>query len=293
VDGRPLRPLVRVKARIQGSGRAADLGVVTVRPVAAIVPTYVRKPEELDVLLRCLVSLKATAPQAMVLVVDDHSPAPELVHQLQVAADELGIAFVAKDENTGFAQTVNVGLELARAEGWDAVLVNADIEFTERGWLERMQARTDTQGRPAAVVGARLLYPNGLIQHAGIFFSLLRRDFFHRFHFGPADLPEAQEPCRCPVTAALKLIRHETLETVGIYDPEFQLAYEDVDYCLRVFEAGLDCIYEPTVTAIHHESYFRKRNPTAKIRAWSLQSQARLISKWTNFDMSRFTPDPL
>jgi GT2 family glycosyltransferase len=266
---------------------------VTVRPVAAIVPTYLRKPEELDVLLACLVSLKATAPHAMVLVVDDCSPVPALVHQLEVAADEIGVAFVAKDRNTGFAQTVNVGLELARAEGWDAVLVNADIEFTQPGWLERMQARTDTQGRPAAVVGARLLYPNGLLQHAGIFFSLLRRDFFHRFHFGPGDLPEALEPCRCPVTGALQLIRHETLETVGLYDPDYKLAYEDVDYCLRVFQAGLECIYEPTASAMHHESYFRKRNPTAKIRNWSVESQARLIAKWSHFDLSRFTPDPL
>ena len=57
-----------------------------------------------------------------------------------------------------------------------------------------MRARTDTQGRPAAVVGARLLYPNGLLQHAGVYFSRLNRGFAHRFNHGPGDLPEAQLP---------------------------------------------------------------------------------------------------
>jgi GT2 family glycosyltransferase len=265
---------------------------VSTRPVAAIVPSYLRKPEELDVLLRCLVSLKATARQAMVLVVDDHSPARDLLGQLESVADEIGVTVVAKEENSGFSRTVNVGLKIARDEGWDAVLVNADIEFHQAGWLERMLARTDTHGRPAAVVGARLLYPNGLIQHAGIYFSLLRRDFFHRFHFGPGDLPEAQQPCRCPVTGALQLIRHETLMGVGLYDEGFRLSFEDVDYCLRVFEQGLECIYEPTVCALHLESYFR-RNHDKKIREWTLKSQARLLNKYAHLDLSRFTPDPL
>jgi GT2 family glycosyltransferase len=266
---------------------------VSTRPVAAIVPSFLRKPEDLDVLLRCLVSLKSTAPQVMVLVVDDHSPNRELVAQLHAVSEELGITLACKDENTGFAKTVNIGLGLARAEGWDAILVNADIEFHEVGWLERMLARTDTQGRPAAVVGARLLYPHGLIQHGVIYFSLLRRDFFHRFQFGPADLPEAQRPTRCPVTGALQLIRHETLEAVGLYDEGFDLAYEDVDYCLRVFDAGLECIYEPTVCATHLESFFRGRDRTEQMKQWGLNGLRRLINKYATADFSRFTPEPL
>jgi GT2 family glycosyltransferase len=267
---------------------------VSTRPVAAIVPTYLRRPEELDVLLRCLSSLKTTAPQAMALVVDDFSPNRELVANLESVSDELGVAVVRKDENSGFARTVNVGLELARAEGWDAVLVNADIEFHQHGWLDRMLARTDSQGRPAAVVGARLLYPQGLIQHAGIYFSLLRRDFFHRYQYGPADLAEAQHPCRCPVTGALQLIRHETLETIGLYDEGFHLACEDVDYCLRVFDADLECIYEPTACAIHLESFFRGgSNRTPQMLEWGKKSLARLMRKYATMDFSRFTPEPL
>ena len=261
-------------------------------PALAIVPTFLRSQEELDVVLRGLVSLRHTAPDATVLVVDDHSPAEDLARLLELAADELGAAFVRADANAGFATTVNVGLELALANGMDAVLVNADVEFPEAGWLDRMRARTDTAGRPAAVVGARLLYPNGLLQHAGIFFSALARGFGHRFQGGPADLPEALVPARCPVTAALQLVRLETLATVGLYDASFGLAFEDVDYCLRVFEAGLECIYEPTVLAIHHEQYFRGKR-SKRTDELHQRSNELLLEKYAATDMGPWTPAAL
>jgi GT2 family glycosyltransferase len=266
--------------------------VSTIRPTLCIIPAFVRSAEELDVLLRCLVSLQATAPDAGVLVVDDCSPARELAVSLELACEELGIGFVANDENSGFSRTVNVGLEVAHAMGQDAVLVNADIEFPEAGWLDRMRERTDTEGRPAAVVGARLLYPNGLLQHAGVFFSLLTRDWLHRFRFGPANLPEALSPTRCIVTGALQFIRWETLDQVGLYDEGYRLCYEDVDYCLRVFKAGLECIYEPSVLAVHHESYFRK-TPSPTIKRWTAESTARMRRLWGAEDLSRWVPETL
>jgi O-antigen biosynthesis protein len=254
-----------------------------------VIPSYLRTPADLELLVRCLVSLWTTAPDAGVLVVDDGSPERSLVTQLAAATEELGYELIAKEENEGFSRTVNVGLRRALETGRDAVLVNADIEFHEAGWLDRMVARTDTQGRPAAVVGARLLYPNGCIQHAGVFFAPRTRAFWHRCQYGPGNLPEALVPVRCPVTGALQLIRHETLEAVGLYDEGFRMAYEDVDYCLRVFESGRDCIYEPSVCAFHHESVFRGR-ATPKIDAWQKESFLRLRAKWKGADMTVFAP---
>ena len=243
-------------------------------------------------LLRCLVSLATTAPDARVLVVDDRSPERGLVAGLKVACGELGFELIEQDTNEGFSRTVNVGLRRALAEGWDAVLVNADIEFIDAGWLDRMRERTDTEGRPAAVVGARLLYPNGLIQHAGVFLSLLNRDWLHRFHYGPNDLPEALVPCRCPVTAALQFIRHETLETVGLYDEGYRMCFEDVDYCLRVFDAGLECIYEPAVRAFHREKFFRGK-PSPVVERWTRESTLRMKAIWGGKDLSRWVPEVL
>src|SRR4051794_12455642 len=226
------------------------------------------------------------------MVVDDHSPERGLVATLALICEELGFELVAQPENAGFSRTVNVGLRHALVRGYDAALVNADIEFIDHGWLDRMRERTDVQGRPAAVVGARLLYPNGLIQHAGVFLSLLNRSGLHRFQSAPAALPEALVACRCPVTAALQFIRHETLVEVGLYDEEYRMSFEDVDYCLRVFEAGLECIYEPSVRAWHLESFFRSK-PSPQIRQWTLDSIARMRTLWGAKDMSRWVPEVL
>jgi GT2 family glycosyltransferase len=258
-------------------------------PCLAVVPTYLRTEADLDVVLRCLVSLRQTAPQADVLVVDDYSPEAHLVDLLQIAADELGVELHRRRVNGGFSRAVNAGLRRALDEGRDAVLVNADIEFHRSQWLEPMLARTDTTGRPAAVVGARLLYPNGLLQHAGVYFSTLSRAWGHRFTFGPADLAEALVPTACPVTGALQLIRHECLASVGIYDEIFRMGWEDVDYCLRVFASGRECVYEPAACAIHAESMFRSRAGEGQ-DGWELQSLRALHMKYPATETMGFRP---
>jgi GT2 family glycosyltransferase len=268
---------------------ADDPGVPDSLACMAVVPVYLRTAEDLDILLRCLVSLRETAPRADVLVVDDASPAAELVDMIAAAAGELGIELARRPVNGGFARTVNVGLRRALNERRDAVLVNADIEFHRSPWLEPMLERSDTTGAPAAVVGARLLYPNGLLQHAGLQYSTLHRFWGPRFAFGAGDLPEALVPSRCPVTAALQLIRHECLEAVGLYDERFRMGWEDVDYCLRVFESGRECIYEPRACAIHAESVFRSRKEEAH-EGWENESYRALNDKYAGYDLSAFMP---
>lgn len=262
----------------------------------AIVPIHLSGEEDLDVLLRCLVSLRQTAPQAEVLVVDDCSPSPKLVDLIEIAADELEIELHRRRDNGGFlrggfSRAINVGLRRAVDEGRDAVLVSPDIEFRRPQWLEPMLARTDMTGAPAAVVGARLLYPNGLLQHAGAYYSTLLREWSYRFRFGPSDLPEALAPCRCPVTGALQLIRHECLAAVGLYDESFGMGYyEDIDYCLRVFASGRECIYEPAACATHAQSLLGR--PKGEGEDSPEQKSLRTLNaKHPAAEVSRFRPD--
>lgn len=252
----------------------------------AIIPTFLRTPRDLAVALTCVASLRRTAPAAEVLVVDDCSPAAELLDELEVT----GVRLHRKPDNEGFSTTVNVGLREALERGADAVLVNADVEFIDDGWLDRMLARTNEHDdEPAAVVGARLLYPNGLIQHAGIFFSLLSRTFGHIYQYAPNDLPEAARVRTCPVTGALQLIRHETLAGVGLYDEDFRMGYEDVDYCLRVFLSGRSCVMAPDVRAVHYESMFRGE-ATPKIERWQEESWQTFRRKHAQTRLAAFVP---
>ena len=188
-----------------------------------------------------------------------------------------------KEENQGFANSVNYGLRYALDNGWHCLLANADMEFPQTNWFERMLA---TDG---SVVGAKLLYPTGLIQHAGVYFSIVTRTFDHLHKFGPASLFAANFKRRCPVTGALQLIRNDCINDVGFYDESFRMGWEDVDYCLRVFYSGRSCIYNPEVVAIHHESVFRG-NRNDNITDWTIDSFKFLHEKHAGKSFADYVP---
>lgn len=251
----------------------------------AIVPTYLTGFKDLAVLEKALQGLVAT-PELNVLVVDDGSPMTDLpsLEQLRL------IEFVRQGENQGFATTVNVGLRRALETGQDAVLVNADMEFPDPRWLERLLA-TPVPGHDglASVAGGLLTYPSGLIQFAGTYFSLLTRGFDHAYRYGPANLREAQGLRVTPITGALQLIRHECLEAVGLYDESFRMGYEDVDFCIRVFNSGRWCVFNSKVRAVHHESLFRGRS-NERLDRWQRESYVRLVEKWRDQSFAGLVP---
>lgn len=248
----------------------------------AIVPTYMRNIKDLELTIKCITSLRMTAPQADIYIVDDNSPSSKAYESLRTQQYHVGFDIVSNRENSGFAKTVNRGLALARDEGRDAVLVNADIEFFEKGWLDTMMNTAAATG--AYVVGGLLLYPNGFIQHAGIYYSVIHRWFDHRYRLAPGNLPAAKQGVVCPVTGALQLIRNESLNLIGLYDEDFTMGYEDVDYCLRVFENGRLCLYDPEVRAIHYESAFGGSKP---------EGASILAMKHLGLDFSQYVPSML
>ena len=240
--------------------------------------------------MKTIVTLLEHEPTADIFLVDDCSPDKESLEDVVLRyCRARSVRYVLKEENTGFSSTVNVGLRRALALERDAVLVNADIEFV-RPVSQTMIETTDSRGHLAAVVGALLLYPSGQIQHSGIYVSLLDRSFDHRYRYGPGGLPEAHQQYVCPVTGALQFIRLSTLQTVGLYDEVgFRLGFEDVDYCLRVFEADLECVYNPDVLAIHHESLFRGSR-SEKIDEWHQSSLRALHEKHGQTSLGRYVP---
>lgn len=252
-----------------------------------VVPLYLARPMDLEVATIMVRSLALTCDEGDLLVVDDCSPVQALVDELETGLARSGLTseVVRQPSNEGFSRTVNVGLRRALEEGRDAVLANADLEFLRVGWL------TEMLRDPADVVGALLVYPFGIIQHAGCFFSLLYRTFGHLYQYGPRNLPEAQERRVCPVTGALQLIRHETLEHVGLYDEDFRMGFEDMDYCVRVFESGRTCAYNPKVEAVHHESLFRgTADPDSKLAKWQAAAWPTFMMKHKTTNMAPYIP---
>lgn len=256
-----------------------------------VMPTYFTQPEDVAVTLDAIRSVRETQGALVdILLVDDGSPERDLVADVERHSSELKFDLHAKDENTGFAKTVNVGMRKALDEGRHCILLNADIEIVTPNWLGHMLATTDQRGQQAGVVGALLLFPEGgLIQHAGIYFSMLTRSFDHRFKFGPANLPEALRKEVCPVTGAFQFVRHSIIEKVGLYDEQFYMGWEDVDYCIRVFMAGEQCVYNPNIRAYHAESMFRGR-PSPKVAEWQQKSYIYLMLKYQHQSFAEFVP---
>jgi len=258
-----------------------------------VIPTYLAEEGDEKVLIECIKSIRQTVSDTVeIMVVDDCSPRQDLVDVIAAHFEERDRGdhdLHRKQENEGFSRCVNVGLRRAKRESRDAVLMNADIVMKTPGWVTRCQKTTGPDGKPAAVVGALLTYPTGLIQHAGIYFSMLTRTFDHMYKYGPQNLKEALEKRAVPVTGAFQYIRLETMNQIGLYDEEFRMAHEDVDFCIRVMDEGLYCVYNPNIRAVHHEAMFRGR-VSEKIAEWTAGSWGYFCMKWGTKSFGHLVP---
>lgn len=215
-------------------------------PALAVIPACLRTAGEAALLTRCLASLRRTAPGTPAIVIDASPAGAGFATQAARACDGLGFERLALPDARTFARAANAGLAIAEDAGIDAVVIHADVELVAPGWLEALDAS------PADIAGARLLFPDGTLQHCGYLYSRLQGRFEPRMLFGPADLPASLEPAVCPVGSALTLIRHEALVALGGFDEGYALGGEDVDLCLRAFAAGGMCGYVPDAVAVHH-----------------------------------------
>jgi GT2 family glycosyltransferase/glycosyltransferase involved in cell wall biosynthesis len=241
------------------------------RPVTVVIPSFGAAEE----VARAVRSVQRTTPGALVkiIVTDDAGPTVELARLRSIT----GVELIEGERNLGFAGNVNRGL--ARAET-DVVLMNADVHAGP-GWLEALQWAAYEDAPGAGVVGARLLYPNGQIQHAGVIRNPRAPEWFdHRFRFSPGDHGPADVPGPVlAVTGACMYIKRELLGRIGELDPGYAMAFEDVDFCLRAWQAGYGVQYEPGAILTHAESTTRPREPGDR----ELASRKLFWERWGDF----------
>ena len=161
-------------------------------------------------------------------------------------------------------------------------LLNNDIEIIHSDWLKEMVSLAVRPG--VGCVGAKLLYPDNTIQHAGVIMGLGGyAAHSHRSagrdepgYFGRAQLRQNLSA----VTAACLLVRRDVYEEVNGLDEQFQVAYNDVDFCLRVQAAGYKNIYTPFAELYHHESKTRGSDASAEKQKRFDKEKALLLSRW-------------
>ncbi len=239
------------------------------RPVTVVIPTYGDPALTIAAVRR--IDKTVDRERVRIVVVDDASP-PE--HQAALRTLE-GAELHFAEANAGFAATVNRGIALASPEH-DVVVLNNDV-LPQRNWLECLQrAAHDRDG--VGVVGAKLLYPDRRIQGAGTYRNLGAPEWFdHRYRFKPATYGPAQvADSALAVPGACMYMTRAALDRVGVLDEGYPMAYEDVDWCLRAWEEGLEVRYEPLAEITHLESVTRGTELGERERA----SQERFWSRW-------------
>ena len=204
-------------------------------------------------------------PHFEVLVVDNGSDDPAVL-DLYRDYENRSSNFSAhiEEEPFNFASMINRGIRLAKGDHF--LLLNNDIEVIEDHWLREMvHCLSFAQ---AGIVGAKLLFPDNSLQHAGVIVGLngmASHWFINQASDtgGPNDRLYYRQSMTC-VTGAVMLISRECYDAVGEWDEKnFAVAYNDVDYCMRARSAGFICIWTPHAALYHHESVSR-----SKMKSW-------------------------
>ena len=237
-----------------------------------------------DLLRCCLTSLAEHAegnPPTELILIDNGSSEPATLEYLAHLEEQENVRILRRPGKFNYAALNNEAVSLANGEL--IALMNNDVEATHSGWLATMAAQAR---RPEiGAVGAKLLFPDGSVQHAGVLLGI-GGIAGHAHKYLTADEEGYQLRLHLAhnlsaVTAATLVVRRALFEEVGGFDAiNFAVSYNDVDFCLRLVQAGYRNLFCPDAVLIHHESKSRGAPITADAHAqWQNEKQA-MLNRW-------------
>jgi len=249
---------------------------LTARRVTIVIPTAGARGaawgSERTYVVACVASIErfSYAVDHDYVIVFDPSDNPVYIDEIESLAPGR-ITFVAYDAPFHFSRKINIGIAATNAEF--VAIMNDDMEATDDGWLDRLvgfAAQTDV-----GAVGAVLRYDDGAIQHAGIQFTkgwVSHQYYREQLERGTSHRAFVDREVSA-VTGACIVQRRDVWAEVGGLSTVFPLSYNDVDYCLKIREAGYRILLAGSVELIHFES--KSRNPATKP-----DERARLRNRW-------------
>ncbi len=247
--------------------------------VSILIPTRDNEP----FLRKCIESLleQTDYPAIEVLVVENGSTDSATLDYYDQLESEDHVRVLTYNEEFNYSAINNFAVDKARGEF--VCLLNDDIEIIDPHWLNEMVQHAC---RPSVgAVGAKLLYPDGLIQHGGVILGVTGvAAHAHKFLPGTSSgysnrLVTTQS--LSAVTGACLLTRRSTyLRLGGLNQEELAFDYSDIDYCLRLGQEDLRILWTPYAKLIHHESVSRKRSQSKKASARHHQEVRYMLDHW-------------
>lgn len=224
--------------------------------VTIIVPTK----DKLNLLKPCVDSVLActTYENFEILIVDNQSVETTTKDYLAEISRHPQVRVIAYPHPYNYSAINNFAV--SQAQGLYLCLLNNDTEVVEENWLTEMMRYAARAG--VGAVGAKLLYDDGSIQHAGVVVGIGQAaGHAHRFlpkgHAGYFALPHATHYVSAVTAACLVVEKYKFLTVGGLDEEHFAVAFNDVDFCLKLKAAGWQNVYVPHAVLIHHESKSR------------------------------------
>ncbi|ODP97427.1 hypothetical protein BGL48_14090 [Salinivibrio sp. SS3] len=267
--------------RIASDHCVAKLNYTSVwQPVVSMIIPF---RDNVAITQQCVDSVLALTEYAEyeILLVDNQSQEPETLTWLQDIVKHPKVNVVHYDEAFNFSAINNFAVEHARGEV--VILLNNDTQVIEKNWIEAMVGCLTLPA--VGVVGAQLLFSNGLIQHAGCVVGP-QQVATHRLAFHSLDMVEK----RCEgtlvqevsaVTAACLAMRKSLYQSLGGLNEQLTVAFNDVDLCLRARESGLRVMYTPFARLYHHESLSRGKDSTPEKKRRAAQEVEFMHQRWS------------
>jgi GT2 family glycosyltransferase len=211
-----------------------------------------------------------------ILVVDNGSTEPGAVEYL--ASPPAGCQVLRWNDQFNYSAINNMAVR--HAQGEQLLFLNDDVEVISPDWLTAMLEHAE---RPeVGAVGARLLYQDGRIQHAGVVVGINQgaANAFRR-RSGDAASPRLAELVRevSAVTGACMMVRRQVFDQVGGFDETLPVIFNDVDLCLRIRDSGYVVLYTPHAQLYHYEGSTRGRRDPQRDREVFQERWAHLLAR--------------
>jgi GT2 family glycosyltransferase len=246
--------------------------------VSIVVPTR----DRVDLLRQCVDSVlrRSTYPDLELLVVDNNSVEPETQAYFDALGTEPRVTVLRYPQPFNYSAINNFAVR--HATGAVLCLLNNDIEVITPGWLEEMVTQAVRPGIGA--VGAMLYYPDDTIQHAGVLlgFSGVAGHLYAGWprgttgYMGRASLVQRLGA----VTAACLVVRRAAWDEVGGLDEQLGVAFNDIDFCLRLDAKGYASLWTPNAELYHHESASRGKEDTTEKQARFKSEVDFMLKRW-------------
>jgi len=247
----------------------------------------------------CIQSISEFTPNNCyeVLVIDNNST-DETKSFIESINTSVPINYIYNSEPKTYSQSNNQGANIAK--GQYLVFLNNDTKLFPN-WAEQLVLTFEEQAE-IAIQGAKLLYPNHTIQHAGIEFNIeilkQKNVFVHQHSFLTVDgwnekvIVSREVPM---VTGAFLAIRTEVFTQLNGFDEQYRFGHEDLDLCMSVVQNGLKVFYNASIVAYHYESKTKLEEGIEKFQRFlndptniDFQNQQYFDIKWKSFLLKKY-----